>query len=118
MCLSFARQAISNAFATHSERSKFGALFVVSDPLVFTNRIAINGFAIKEKLPTVHRLKEYAIDGGLISYDLTSSLFFAEPLNMSTKFSTCPDDGTANRLRVFRGNRQATDERHVTGVMR
>jgi putative tryptophan/tyrosine transport system substrate-binding protein len=62
--------------ATHSERSKFGALFVVSDPLVFTNRIAINGFAIKEKLPTVHRLKEYAIDGGLISYGPDFITFF------------------------------------------
>jgi putative tryptophan/tyrosine transport system substrate-binding protein len=48
----------------------------VSDPLVFTNRIAINGFAIKEKLPTVHRLKEYAIDGGLISYGPDFITFF------------------------------------------
>lgn len=62
--------------ATHSERSKFDALFVVPDPLVFTNRIAINGFAIKEKLPTVHRLKEYAIDGGLISYGPDFVVFF------------------------------------------
>jgi putative tryptophan/tyrosine transport system substrate-binding protein len=44
--------------------------------LVFTNRIAINGFAIKEKLPTVHRLKEYAIDGGLISYGPDFITFF------------------------------------------
>ena len=45
--------------ATHSERSKFGALFVVSDPLVFTNR-----------------LKVYAIDGGLISYGPDFITFF------------------------------------------
>jgi putative ABC transport system substrate-binding protein len=62
--------------ATHSERSKIGALFVVSDPLVFTNRIAINGFAANERLPTVHRLKEYAVDGGLISYGPDFVAFF------------------------------------------
>jgi ABC-type uncharacterized transport system substrate-binding protein len=62
--------------ATHSERSKLGALFIVSDPLVFTNRIAINGFATKEKLPTIHRLKEYAVDGGLISYGPDFVAFF------------------------------------------
>ena len=72
--------------ATHSEQLKFDALFVVPDPLVFTNRIAINGFAIKEKLPTVHRLKEYAIDGGLISYGPDFVVFFVEQPNTSIKF--------------------------------
>jgi ABC-type uncharacterized transport system substrate-binding protein len=75
----------------HSERSKFGALFVVSDPLVFTNRIAINGFAIKEKLTTVHRLKEYAIDGGLISYGPDFITFFrraAEYVDKTLKGAT------------------------------
>jgi len=62
--------------AMHPERSKVGALFVVSDPLVFTNRIAINAFATKEKLPTIHRLKEYAVDGGLISYGPDFVAFF------------------------------------------
>ena len=45
-----------------------GGVYVRSDPLVFTNRLAINAFAIREKLPTVHRLREYVVDGGLISY--------------------------------------------------
>src|ERR1700730_730844 len=62
--------------STHADRSKIGALFVVSDPLVFTNRVAINGFAINERLPTVHRLKEYAVDGGLISYGPDFVIFF------------------------------------------
>jgi putative ABC transport system substrate-binding protein len=62
--------------ASYPERSRIGALFVVSDPLVFTNRIAINDFAIREKLPTVHRLKEYATDGGLISYGPDFVTFF------------------------------------------
>jgi putative tryptophan/tyrosine transport system substrate-binding protein len=50
------------------QRSKFAALFVVSDPLVFVNRIAINQFALRERLPTIHMLQEYAADGGLLSY--------------------------------------------------
>ena len=33
-------------------------------------------FAIREKLPTVHRFKEYAIDGGLVSYGPDFSAFF------------------------------------------
>jgi putative ABC transport system substrate-binding protein len=49
-------------------RAGIGGLFVNSDPLVFVNRIAINAFALRERLPTVHRLQEYAADGGLISY--------------------------------------------------
>jgi putative ABC transport system substrate-binding protein len=51
-------------------------MFVVSDPLVFTNRMAISDFAIREKLPTVYRLKEYASDGGLISYGPDFVAFF------------------------------------------
>ena len=62
--------------ASHPERATMGALYVVSDPLVFTNRIAINAFATREKLPTVHRLQEYVIDGGLISYGPDFTAFF------------------------------------------
>jgi putative ABC transport system substrate-binding protein len=60
----------------HPERASIGALYVVSDPSVFTNRIAINDFATREKLPTVHRLKEYVTDGGLISYGPDFAAFF------------------------------------------
>jgi putative ABC transport system substrate-binding protein len=62
--------------ASHPERAAMGALYVVSDPLVFTNRIAINAFATREKLPTVHRLQEYVNDGGLISYGPDFAAFF------------------------------------------
>lgn len=62
--------------ATAPSRSAIGAMFVSSDPLVFTNRVQISDFAIRQKLPTVHRLKEYAIDGGLISYGPNFPDFF------------------------------------------
>ena len=62
--------------ATSPNRAAIGAMYVTSDPLVFTNRVAIAEFAILQKLPTVHRLKEYAIDGGLISYGTNFVDFF------------------------------------------
>lgn len=49
-------------------RMQVGGILVVSDPLVFTNRAAINSYALRERLPTIHRLQEYAADGGLLSY--------------------------------------------------
>ena len=62
--------------AEYSKRRAIDALFVRSDPLVFTNRHAINAFAIRERLPTVHRLREYAEDGGLMSYGPDFAAFF------------------------------------------
>jgi putative ABC transport system substrate-binding protein len=72
----FRKTSDLDRIATYPERPRIGALFVVSDPLVFTNRIAINDFAVGEKLPSVHRLKEYAVDGGLISYGPDFVTFF------------------------------------------
>jgi putative ABC transport system substrate-binding protein len=60
----------------HAERGAMGALFVQSDPLIFTNRIAIHTFATRERLPTVHRLREYVADGGLLSYGLDFRVMF------------------------------------------
>ena len=53
---------------SHPDRAAIGAIMVLSDPLVFSNRIAINEFAIGQKLPTMHALEEYVKDGGLASY--------------------------------------------------
>lgn len=58
------------------KRAAFGGLFVVSDPLVFVNRIAINQFALRERLPTIHMLQEYAANGGLMSYGPHFPYFF------------------------------------------
>jgi len=44
------------------------ALYVVGDPLANTNRVRINTLAASAKLPTMHPSREYAEDGGLISY--------------------------------------------------
>jgi ABC-type uncharacterized transport system substrate-binding protein len=44
------------------------ALYIVIDPLVFSNRSRINTLALAARLPTVCALKEYTQTGGLLSY--------------------------------------------------
>ena len=44
------------------------ALYVVTDPLLFTNRIRINTLALGARLPTMHGVREYVEAGGLMSY--------------------------------------------------
>ena len=49
-------------------RERVGALLVASDPFFDTRRRRIIEFAAQNKLPTIYQFREYAIDGGLISY--------------------------------------------------
>jgi putative tryptophan/tyrosine transport system substrate-binding protein len=44
------------------------ALFVVGDPLTFTNRIQINSLAQAARLPTLYSIREFVAAGGLMSY--------------------------------------------------
>ena len=73
----FRKTADLDAIATFSERSAIKALMVLSEPLVFSNRIAINAFAVHQRLPTMHSLREYAVDGGLIAYGPDFKVQFA-----------------------------------------
>jgi putative tryptophan/tyrosine transport system substrate-binding protein len=57
---------IAPAFATLKDRA--GALYVVTDPLLTTNRIRINTLALAARLPTMHGFREYVEAGGLMSY--------------------------------------------------
>src|SRR5215470_8037409 len=50
---------------------------VFSVPLVFSNRSAINAFAVKQGLPTIRGLGEYTDDGGLIAYGPDFNMQFA-----------------------------------------
>src|SRR5207344_473371 len=54
------------AFETLKGRAE--ALYVCSDPLVFTHRIRVNTLALAARLPTMHGLREYVEAGGLMSY--------------------------------------------------
>jgi putative ABC transport system substrate-binding protein len=44
------------------------ALYVVSEPLVFSNQVRISTLALGARLPTIHGLREYVETGGLMSY--------------------------------------------------
>src|SRR5262249_41368847 len=57
---------IAPAFDRLKDRAE--ALYVASDPLVFTNRVRINTFVLGARLPTIHGLREYVEGGGLMSY--------------------------------------------------
>jgi putative ABC transport system substrate-binding protein len=57
---------IAPAFEAHKEH--LDALYVVTDPLVNTNRIQINTLALGARLPTMHGEKAYVEGGGLMSY--------------------------------------------------
>jgi putative tryptophan/tyrosine transport system substrate-binding protein len=49
-------------------RSGVGALLVTSDPFFDTRRRRIIEFAAQSKLPAIYQFREYAYEGGLISY--------------------------------------------------
>jgi putative tryptophan/tyrosine transport system substrate-binding protein len=44
------------------------ALYVVSDPLMNTNRVRLNTLALGARLPTMHGARDYVEAGGLMSY--------------------------------------------------
>ena len=47
---------------------RVGALVVASDPYFDTRRTRIIAFAAEHRLPAIYQFREYADDGGLISY--------------------------------------------------
>ena len=49
-------------------QQRINALLVMSDPYFDTRRDRIIAFAAQNKLPAIYQFREYAVDGGLISY--------------------------------------------------
>jgi putative tryptophan/tyrosine transport system substrate-binding protein len=62
------RQPEHIAPAVESLKDGVDALYVISDPVINTNRIRINTLALRALIPTMHSLREYVEVGGLISY--------------------------------------------------
>jgi putative tryptophan/tyrosine transport system substrate-binding protein len=54
--------------AIEALKGRADALYVVSEPLVNTNRIRLNTLALGVRLPTMHGGRDYVEAGGLISY--------------------------------------------------
>jgi putative ABC transport system substrate-binding protein len=59
-------QDIAPAFETL--RGRTDAIYVSTDPLVFTNLTRINTLALGSQLPTIYTSREYVEAGGLMSY--------------------------------------------------
>jgi putative ABC transport system substrate-binding protein len=62
------RRAEDIAPAMDSLGTRADALYVVTDPLVNTNRVRINSLAAAARVPTVEAEKDYVEAGGLLSY--------------------------------------------------
>ncbi|MGA8422370.1 MAG: ABC transporter substrate-binding protein, partial [Pseudolabrys sp.] len=58
---------LDSAFAALSQ-AQVGALLVASDPYFDTRRTRIIAFAAQNRLPTIYQFREYAVEGGLVSY--------------------------------------------------
>jgi ABC-type uncharacterized transport system substrate-binding protein len=83
---------ISPAFEKLKEEAQ--AVFVCSDALVNANYVRINAFALSAGLPTIHAEKEYAENGGLISYAANYQTLFRRAADLVDKIlrGTKPGD--------------------------
>jgi putative ABC transport system substrate-binding protein len=70
------------------------ALYVVTEPLVNTNRVQINALALAAGLPTLHGQRPYVEAGGLMSYGANIPNLFRRAADMVDKIlrGTKPSD--------------------------
>ena len=61
------------------------ALFIVGDPLVFTHRMQINSWALRQRVPTMYTIREYVAAGGLMSYGTSFPSLFRRAADFSDK---------------------------------
>jgi putative tryptophan/tyrosine transport system substrate-binding protein len=61
------------------------ALFVVGDPLTFTNRVQINTLAQTARLPTMYSMRSFVAAGGLMSYGTNFPDLFRRSAEFSDK---------------------------------
>jgi putative ABC transport system substrate-binding protein len=62
------RRAGDIASAFEALKGRAEALYVVNEPLAFTNRVRISTLALGAHLPTMHDIREHVEAGGLMSY--------------------------------------------------
>jgi putative ABC transport system substrate-binding protein len=71
--------------ALDSIKNQPQALFVVGDPLTFTNRAQIGSWALKQRLPTTYAIREFVAAGGLMSYGTNFPSLFRRAAELSDK---------------------------------
>lgn len=79
------RRAEDIAPAIAALKGHVDALYVVTEPLVNTNRIQINTLALDAQLPTVHGQKPYVEAGGLLSYGANIPVLFRRAAELVDK---------------------------------
>jgi putative ABC transport system substrate-binding protein len=62
------RQVDEMISAVGTLKGRADALYVATDPLIYSNRIRINALAGDQRLPTIYGSREYADAGALMSY--------------------------------------------------
>jgi putative tryptophan/tyrosine transport system substrate-binding protein len=62
------RRADDIAPVIEALKGRADGLYVVTDPLVNTNRVGLNGLALNAQLPTIYGARGYVEAGGLMSY--------------------------------------------------
>ena len=109
------RQAEDIARAFGAAKGRVDALYVCTEPLVFTNRARISILAAAARLPTIFGTREYVEAGGLISYGTNVPDLFRRagefvdkilrgtkpgdlPVEQPTKFDVVINLTTANAL--------------------
>lgn len=107
------KEDIAPAFDTLA--AKPDAIYVVGDPLTFTNRAQINTLALRGHLPTLYAIREFVKAGGLMSYganfpdlfrraaDFADKILRGEkpgdiPVEQPTKFDLVINQTTAKTL--------------------
>ena len=55
------------AFAALAQQ-RIGGLLVMNAPVFFTNRERLAALAARHAIPTIYDRREFALDGGLLSY--------------------------------------------------
>jgi ABC-type uncharacterized transport system substrate-binding protein len=69
--LNASNDAELNAALAILVRQRVVAMLVVGDPFFDTRRDNIIAFAAQQKLPALYQFREYAVDGGLMSYGVS-----------------------------------------------
>ena len=60
-------------------------MLVAGDPFFDTRRDHIIAFAVQQKLPTLYQSREYAVDGGLMSYGVSFPEAYREVGNYAAR---------------------------------